>query len=119
MKKLIPKTIFALALCSIVALTISFTSKPDKKEVMVIKTFISFEPEGAGLAIFHNDKQTEFKVISHESVYASSNEGEDIMKKLVEEDGKMLLSTLQRFYDQGWELAGITGGELPTYILTR
>ena len=119
MKKLIPKTIFALALCSIVALTISFTSKPVKKEVMVIKTYVSFEPEGAGLAIFHNDKQTEFKVISHESLYNSSDEGEDIMKKLVDEDGKMLLNILQRFYDQGWELTGITGSELPTYILTR
>jgi len=119
MKKLLSKTILAIIFLSAISIVFSFTnSNSAKKKVLIIQTYVSFETEARGLAILHNDKPTEFIVADQKSIY-SSKKGEDIFRNMVEEPGRMLSRTLQKFYDKGWDLEGITGGDMPTYILVK
>ena len=120
MKKIIIKIIGAVLFLLALFIIVSFTqSNPSKKQVMIIKSYISNDSKGLGLAVIQNNEPTEFISNDYEAMFNNLSEGEDGLKKIAEADGKIFLNTLQNFYDKGWELEGITGGDLPTYILVK
>ncbi|MDB4583408.1 hypothetical protein N9164_09665 [Draconibacterium sp.] len=118
MKKLIRNSAIAIAVLSAIVVIVSFTnSNAPKKEVLLVETYMLVEPTGFGLAIFHNDKPTEFIEMDYEAIF---EEGEDVMRKYTEQKGAMLKSTMQKLYNDGWELEGTNGGDgIQRYILTK
>jgi len=118
MKKLITKSVLAVTVLSAIIVLVSFRySKSPKKDVLLVETYMLVQPTGFGLAIFHNDKPTEFIEMDYESMF---EEGEDAMRKYTEEKGTMLKSTLQKLYNDGWELEGTNAGDgIQRYILTK
>lgn len=121
MKKIIKSSILFVVLLSTIFVIVSFIqSNSSEKEVLLVETYVSVEPGGYGLAIFHNDRPTEFILMNYKSIYATLNEDEDPIKKLIKEKGKILKSTLQKLYNDGWELEGTNGGDgFQKYILTK
>ena len=118
MKKLIAKSVLAVVALSTIIVIVSFSfSNPTEKEVLLVETYMSIQPTGFGLAIFHNDKPTEFIEMDYESIL---EEGEGVMRKYTEKKGMMLKSTMQKLYNDGWELEGTNGGDgTQRYILSK
>ena len=120
MKKLITKITGAILFVFALFIIVSFTqSNISKKQVMIIKSYITTDSKGLGLAVIQNNEPIEFISNDYEAMFNNLSEGEDGLKKIAETDGKIFLNTLQNFYDKGWKLEGITGGDFPTYILVR
>jgi len=120
MKKLLNRTILFVAILSAIFVIVSFTnSNSSKKEVLLVENYIA--GESYGVAIFHNNKPTEFIEMDNGSIIeVGEGESEIIFKKMAEQKGRIISNTLQKLYDDGWKLEGTNGGDgFHQYILTK
>lgn len=121
MKKLITKSLLAVAVLSAIFVIVSFTfNNSSEKEVLLVESYMA--NASYGVAIFHNDKPTEFIEMDYMSII-EEGEGESeikIFRKMAEEKGRIISNTLQNLYIDGWKLEGTNGGDdFHRYILTK
>jgi transcriptional antiterminator len=87
---------------------------------LAAESLLSNQSDGYGLTVLRNDKPTEFILTDFESIKASLVEGDDYPAKMLEEKGKLVRSTLQKLYNEGWKLEGTNGGDsYQTYIMFK
>jgi len=119
MKKLLNRTILFVAILSAIFVIVSFTnSNSSKKEVLLVENYMA--GESYGVAIFHNDKPTEFIEMDYRAIIEEGEGENEMFKKLAEQKGRIISNTLQKLYDDGWKLEGTNGGDgFHQYILTK
>jgi hypothetical protein len=120
MKKLLNRTILFVVLLSAIFVIVSFTySNSSEKKVLLVESYMGVG--SYGVALFHNDKPTEFIEMDYKSIIEEGEgESEIIFRKMAEEKGRIISNTLQKLYDDGWKLEGTNGGDsVHRYILTK
>lgn len=120
MRKLISRIFLFVALLSVIFISVSFMqSSSSEKEVLLVETYIT-GGLSYGVSIFHNDKPTEFIEMDFKSIIEEGKGEGEMVRKMVEEKGKIIRNTLQMLYNDGWKLEGTIGGDSSSkFILTK